>query len=402
VTLITHVRNQRHLEGRTIHNLRVRYVETERLSRSVNWLNDRLWRKTAVLNKSFLESLSLLAFDRGAVRIAKEEIACGHGNIIHRVSPISIRARSGLGGLGVPFILGPLNGGMEMAPGFGSLGKRESQWVMGLRALSKLLDPRSRTLRSAHAVLVARRDLVESVPAEVRPRTLVLSENAVDPARVSAAAGRPGCGLSILYLGRLIPCKGARLLLAAMDRLRHRRDIKLLIVGDGPDRADLLAYMAEKSLAPQVRLEASVPPESVAPLLHACDVLALPSVRESGGGVILEAMAAGRPVIAFRHGGPATLVPNGAGLLLPPRGEVASVEDLAQALEHLADHPKERLQMGRVAGHAAATEHTWERRVDVALELYREALSFGSPSIATSAMQVRDVRAPKGGVSCSV
>jgi glycosyltransferase involved in cell wall biosynthesis len=109
-------------------------------------------------------------------------------------------------------------------------------------------------------------------------------------------------------------------------------------------------------------------------VLQEADVLALPSVRESGGGVILEAMAAGRPVIALNHGGPATLVDHGTGILITPRGERELIQDLADALVGLADHPKERLQMGLRGFQVASTEHLWSHRVETALKLYGDAL----------------------------
>lgn len=129
--------------------------------------------------------------------------------------------------------------------------------------------------------------------------------------------------------GRLSPEKGHRTALAAMVELaRAYPGIRLLLVGDGPDR-DLLARLAgDLGIAGLVDMIGFQ--EDVRPLIAACDVVMVPSLKEGFGLVAVEAMAMARPVVATEVGGLPEVVAEGqTGLLVPPEDPSA----LAAALE---------------------------------------------------------------------
>lgn len=133
-------------------------------------------------------------------------------------------------------------------------------------------------------------------------------------------------------VGRLAPEKGQRFLLEAFWQARARCPVlRLWLVGDGPDRGALESFAREKGLADSVRfwgLQADV-----APILRQADFLVLPSAYEAQGIVLLEAMAAGLPVIATRVGGVFRFVTDGREGLLVPYGDA---ETLAGAMERLS------------------------------------------------------------------
>lgn len=156
-------------------------------------------------------------------------------------------------------------------------------------------------------------------------------------------------------LGALVPHKGHAHLIDAMALLaRDHDDVAAIIAGEGSERRRLLARI-RKSGAP-VHLLGRVGAAEVPGVLGAIEVLAHPSVEEGLGQAVLEAMAAGVPVVASRAGGLVESLADGAnGLLVPPGEPVALAEALTEALERRTA-ARERAGVGRrwVREHATA------------------------------------------------
>jgi glycosyltransferase involved in cell wall biosynthesis len=180
--------------------------------------------------------------------------------------------------------------------------------------------------------------------------------------------GRGGYALAV---ARLAEEKGIGTLLAAWRRLR--REVPLKIVGDGPLREELAA--ASRDL-PQVEWIGHVPPERVRELMQAASVLVVPSVwYETFGMVIVEAFAAGLPVIAARHGAMAELVGHGhSGLHVAP-GDPA---ELAVAVERLATNPAELALMRRNARSEFEQKYRDGQNYALLLRSYASALGVAT------------------------
>ena len=157
----------------------------------------------------------------------------------------------------------------------------------------------------------------------------------------------------VLYVGRVSPEKRLDTLLAAFARA-HGTDpgIRLVVVGDGPARADL-----ERDAPAGARFLGELQGHALASVFAAADVFAFPSTTDTFGQVLLEAGASGLPVIAAAAGGAIDLVRHGAtGLLVVPDDPDA----LARALLELAASDVLRRRLG-TAGRVAALERTWNR-----------------------------------------
>jgi glycosyltransferase involved in cell wall biosynthesis len=154
----------------------------------------------------------------------------------------------------------------------------------------------------------------------------------------------------ILSIGRLIEFKGFRDLIAACAELKKRAiQFECEIIGEGPLRGALQDAITAAGLYGIVRLPGALPQEEVVRCLADCDVFALASIVDSKGAsdilptVILEAMAAARPVVSTRLAGIPEMVRDGeCGLLVAP-GDVAA---LADALESLLRDPQLRERFG--------------------------------------------------------
>ena len=141
-----------------------------------------------------------------------------------------------------------------------------------------------------------------------------------DPALFAAPSADPFPGLPrprVAYLGRLAPQKDVGTLLEAFALLPAAT--QLLLVGDGPDRAAL--QRRAQDFGGRVHITGFIPHAAVPAVLAHVDLLVLPSLYEDLSSALIEAMAAGRPVVATRVGGTADLVRHGVNGLLgsPPR-----------------------------------------------------------------------------------
>ncbi len=154
---------------------------------------------------------------------------------------------------------------------------------------------------------------------------------------------RVGAGPLILFVGRLVEEKGVADLLEATALLAHELpDLRLILVGEGQDRPDLEQQAAALGVSERTGFLGWVEPEEVPAYLAAADCLVGPSRtatdgwQEAQGLAFAEAMAAGVPVIATRHGGiPDTVIHEETGLLVPERNPTA----IAAAIRRLHQDP---------------------------------------------------------------
>jgi len=175
---------------------------------------------------------------------------------------------------------------------------------------------------------------------------------------------------TILHVGRLEKRKGFMVLLKAYAELRERRpEPRLVVVGDGPMRAEYEQYVLDHGV-PDVQFCGHVDADVLPRYYSAADVFCAPaSGGESFGIVLLEAMASGVPVLASAIAGFGEVIATGVdGLLLPARQPHA----WSAELERLLDDPARRHSLAE-AGLLKAQNFAWDRVADSILDVYQQA-----------------------------
>lgn len=145
--------------------------------------------------------------------------------------------------------------------------------------------------------------------------------------------------------GRLYPQKRVDIAVKTLAFLSKRYDdLVLVISGVGPEGERLRRLAEQLGVSKKVRFVGLLDTEEVVELYNLSDIVLFPSINEPWGFVALEAMACGKPVVAFKCGGPAESIVDGkTGLLVR---EIGSVEAFAKAVEFLLQNPKIRREMG--------------------------------------------------------
>lgn len=170
----------------------------------------------------------------------------------------------------------------------------------------------------------------------------------------------------VVCVANLSAHKGHRYLLDACALLRSRaRECTLILIGDGPERTALMSQ-AERLGIDARFLGART---DVAPFLARADVVVLPSLHEGFSNAVMEALAAGRPVVATSVGGTPELL-RGRGMLVPP----ADAEALADGLQHLLDNRELANELGRQGRAWARANLSVKAMADRYVSLYRKLL----------------------------
>ena len=373
VRLITHVRNRAGLEELAPDLAdRVTYSPDTALHR---WLWRIGSRFPGAIRDHLFGNLMGLATGLHQRRLARGLIAAGLVDLVHQPIPVSPAAPSLLHGLGVPVVIGPMNGGMSYPPGYEDFEGRASRLFVGVgRALAGLANRLIPGKRRATLLLVANRRTAQALPVS-GPPVVELVENAVDFSLWPApeAALRAGGPLRLVFMGRLVNWKALDQVLAAL--VLTAKPVALDVLGDGPERAALKAQTRVLGLAERVTFHGFLPQTACAAHLAAADALILPSLRECGGAVVLEAMAMGRAVIATDWGGPADYLDPSCGILVPPAPRDGFAQRLAMAIDSLAADPEQARAMGQAGAFKARRDYDWQTKIDTIEALYTRALS---------------------------
>jgi glycosyltransferase involved in cell wall biosynthesis len=173
--------------------------------------------------------------------------------------------------------------------------------------------------------------------------------------------------LRLLFVGRLVPQKGVRYLLAALAQTRSPAIAR--IAGDGPERAELEGLVLQLNLNQRVEFVGWVTRPDLPGHYQWADVLVLPSFEEGMANVVLEGLAAGLPVITTDIYANRGLVDTGrTGFLVPPADPAA----VAARIDLLADDP-DLVRTLATAARDAALEWSWEQVADRYLQAMRVA-----------------------------
>jgi glycosyltransferase involved in cell wall biosynthesis len=269
-------------------------------------------------------------------------------DLIHQPVPVSPRARSFLYGQPVALVVGPMNGNLDYPPAFRRRYARFTRIIRrGRHVVSGILNYFFRGKSEAACLLAANeRTAVALRHSFPKAQIEFLVENGVDLKAWSQPIVRTGESVpKFLFVGRLVHWKAVDILIDAFGSVNGPAE--LVIIGDGPEKTKL-SEQARDLQTPQrnIRFLGYLDHAGVRQEMADAVALVLPSLRESGGAVILEAMASSLPVISIKWGGPEDYVTSETGFLIEPLDSAYVVSSIAGQMDYLARNPKVARAMG--------------------------------------------------------
>ena len=317
-----------------------------------------------------------------ASRWIRQALAGGeHFDVAHQVAPVSLRYASPLVDSGVPYVVGPVGGGLTSPAAF-----REEEgaapWFTSLRSVDGFRLRYDRRLRRSFAqasCVLGIADYVRDLLRTVQIRDFqVLSDVGVEAVPEIARGSDRTQGVRFLYVGRIVRNKGVRDAVRAIGRL-PRGLATLDVVGEGYDRPVCEDLAAELGVADLVRFRGRLAHEEVLKQYETADAFLFPSYREAGGIVVVEAMSYGLPVIVCDAGGPASTVSDGSGFRVPAVDPDQYASALAEAMILLSGDPGLRQAMGAAGRQRIADIGLWDSRIRFVEDLYKQVIEESAP-----------------------
>ena len=317
------------------------------------------------------------------------DLRAGRFDIVHRVTPLTPTTPSLIARRckrqGIPFVWGPVNGGVAWPKEFSDVLRAEGEWLSYVRGAYHLMPAYRSTRRDASAIIAGSRATWAEL-GSVHDKCVYVPENAVDPSRFGERSEPAAEGpLRAAFVGRLVPYKGADMLLHAAAPLVRSGLLEIDILGDGPQRPELERIISSEGLANGVRLAGWIPHAELHQRLQSCHLFTFPSVREFGGGVVLEAMMLGIVPVIVDYAGPAELVTDRTGLRIPLGKREEVVERLGTLLAELVRDRSRLPALGRAARERVLDWFTWDQKARQIHEVYAWVLGkrakpdFGMP-----------------------
>lgn len=281
-----------------------------------------------------------LAFEWRAWRQLRRRIFAGEFDVVVRIvpmapslpSPFAFFLRKGP----IPFVIGPLNGGLPWPPGFSQL-DNQKQWIAGLRNLYRYLPFARSTYRHAAAIIAASSQVYAEF-ASYRDKLFFVPEPGISRSLCfgDRRSPEPGAKLELIFVGGLVPRKACDLALRAAAPVLRSGSANFTVVGDGPERSRLEQLVKSLGIGKAVCFCGWLSHAEVLRRLRTADVMVFPSLRDNGAGVVFEALGSGAVPVVADFGGPGDIVHPEVGYKVPLTNENDLVSQMEKILAGLA------------------------------------------------------------------
>lgn len=242
----------------------------------------------------------------------------------------------------IPFIIGPISGGLPWASGFPQLDQQrrsKGYWIWNLRAIADHVPFARSTYADAVAIIAGSSHTCSELATHREKLFFMPTEIGVNPTlfeqRPTSDSSRDE-KLELIFVGRLIPLKACDIALRGAAQLLRDGVARFTVVGDGPERQTLLDLTKSLGIQHAVSFVGWLPHGETLRALRKSDVMVFPSLREIGGGVVFEALASGAVPVVADFGGPGDVVTSEIGYKIPVTNPDDMILKVESALNNLA------------------------------------------------------------------
>lgn len=323
--------------------------------------------------------LYYLLWQFGAYRRALQLHGAMAFDLVHHITFVTFRQPSFMGGLGIPFLFGPVGGG-ETSPrqlrAEITFSGRLREFLRDLLIGAAKFDPLMiRTYSKASLIACTTRDTLQHIPMRFQGKCRVIPAIGIDLPKIAATPQTPSAP-SFLFVGRLLYWKGLHLVLRAMPEvLRAVPGARLTVLGDGRDAPWLKRVAESCGIAARVTWIPALSHNEIEAVYPDHLALVFPSLHDSGGMVVLEALAAQVPVISLALGGPGMFVDSSCGVSIDAANQSGEAVEhaLAAAMIRLAQQPSVRQHLAANCL-ARASSFTWSEAAKHLYSAWKETI----------------------------
>ena len=185
--------------------------------------------------------------------------------------------------------------------------------------------------------------------------------------------GQGGSGDQILFAGNFEHRKGARLVLWAFQQaLQKRSSLRLKMLGDGPEWELEKEWVKAQGLEDSIDIPGRCTHAEMAEAFAKADIFVFPSLRDTSGSIVLEAMASEVPTVCLNHQGARLMVDDASGIRVPVLSKEETIRGMADAFVTLADDQELRQSMGKHARERVIQNFGWESKATRLLKEYQQ------------------------------
>lgn len=368
---------EKYLKLHTLKNIKFYYVDIPSIYKKIF--------------KGFMYSGRLNIWNKRAFSVAKNICKENKIDIIHQITPIEFRAIGDFGKIqNVKFVCGPLGGGEFIPKGLQAYGKRHKIVEVIRIAINYCCRFKLKitgNLNRCAYIMFANKETQEFLSDRIMLKCpyelcteigLRIDELINEKSICNKTIKDEKWSKKIVFLvaGRMIYRKGLEFLLDALIKIPQNLEYEVRVVGDGPELARLCKKCKENlNLSRHVHFAGAIPYAEMEKEYFKANVFIMPSIRETTGTVLLEAMSKGLPVISINKFGGATLLDVDTGFLYGGNSKEEYVENLREAIMECIMNPDEVIRRGMNARKKAA-DYTWQEKHKKYQVIYRKLMEL--------------------------
>jgi len=375
VYAITHFNNQLAIEEKlkkeSLTNVKFFYIN---LPKFLNWMEN--------LHKGGIQVYAYL-WQIKAYFVAKKLHKEIHFDAFHHITYANDWMASYIGALlPIPYLRGPGGGAHRVPKSFAKEFNFKQRMAEKVRSFGQWFfrhDPFFVISQNkAKAILICNKEAFDALPQKWQKKAELFPVNGVskEDLDLSKKIKKFQGSFSIITAGKLLKIKGFDLAIKAFaDFSKISPEAELVIVGDGPEADNLKNLVKKLGIEDRVIFKGWLKREDVLKEMVNCDVFLFASLRDGGGQVVVEAMAAGKPVVCFDIAGPGFHIDENCGIKIKPENPKQAVNDMTQALEKLYFNKELRERLGKGARKKVEENYDWDKLGERLQKIYQEVLN---------------------------
>ena len=333
------------------------------------------------LYKGALYAGRLNIWQKRAEKLAKEICENEKIDVIHQVTPVEFRSIGDYGSVpDIKFVCGPVGGGEYIPKGLKCYAKNyilEEALRLVANKFSRFALSKKGAFSRIDAIMYANEETKDYLKKVVNKKSSYhecVTEIGIDNNEITkkddfSVKNKP----TFIVAGRLVYRKGIELLLDALSKLDDTLDYECHIVGNGPQFSKLNSKCEKLGLSKKVFFKGRIPFDKMSELYENADALILPSIRETTGSVILEAMSKGLAVITINKYGGAVLVNEQNGYLYGGESKAEYINNLKNTIENCIKNPDELMKKKENAL-VYCKKYEWNKKISNFNAIYNQII----------------------------